>query len=98
MAGLEADPEYVARGDKEEQERQRQVAQWRRAEAPLVEELRESGFEVDSAWDLVNTSTPYPRALPILVKHLERPYPDRVREGIARALAVGDAQFVGSIL
>lgn len=50
------------------------------------------GFEVDSAWDLVNTSTPYPAALPILLEHVERPYPDRVREGIARALAVRDAR------
>lgn len=41
----------------------------------------------------VNTSTPYPAALPILLEHLERPYPDRVREGIARALAVHDAKF-----
>jgi len=70
------------------------AAEWRRAEAPLVEELRVAGFEVGSAWDLVNTSTPYPAALPILLEHLGRPYPDRVREGIARALAVGrDARF-----
>lgn len=69
------------------------AAEWRRAEAPLVEELREAGFEVDSAWDLVNTATPYPAALPILLAHLGRSYPDRVREGIARALAVRDAKF-----
>jgi len=42
---------------------------------------------------LVNTVAPYPDALPILLKHLRRPYPDRVREGIARALAVRDAKF-----
>jgi hypothetical protein len=35
----------------------------------------------------------YPDALPILLEHLGRPYPDRVREGIARALAVRDAKF-----
>ncbi len=38
-------------------------------------------------------ATPYPAALPILLEHLGRPYPDRVREGIARALAVRDARF-----
>lgn len=90
---LESDPEWVAAREREELDRQRRESEWRDAEAPLAEELRAAGFEVDSAWDLVNTATPYPRALPILLKHLERPYPDRVREGIARALAVRDARF-----
>jgi HEAT repeat protein len=76
-----------------DEELARREAEWRRAEAPLIEELREAGFEVDSEWDLVNTATPYPAALPILLEHLGRPYPDRVREGIARALAVRDAKF-----
>jgi len=59
----------------------------------LIEELGQAGFAVESASDLVNTSAPYPEALPILLAHLERPYPDRIREGIARALAVRDAKF-----
>lgn len=93
MAQLEADEDYQAEVKRQDDERDRRVAKWRQAEAPLVEELREAGFEVDTAWDLVNTSTPYPEALPILLTHLERPYPDRVREGIARALAVRPAKF-----
>jgi hypothetical protein len=78
---------------RQDEELERKKAEWRQAETPLIEQLREAGFEVDSAWDLVNTSTPYPEALPILLEHLERAYPDRVREGIARALAVPDARF-----
>lgn len=78
---------------KRDEELARKEAEWRRAEEPLVEELRATGFGVDSAWDLVNTSTPYPAALPILLEHLQRRYPDRVREGIARTLAVRDAKF-----
>lgn len=93
MAELEADPEYVARRERRDAELRRMEEESRRAQAPLIEELRAAGFEVDSAWDLVNTSTPYPAALPILLEHLQRPYPDRVREGIARALAVRDAKF-----
>lgn len=91
MAELEADPGFIAQRERRDEEIRRRKAEWRRAEAPLVAELREAGFDVESAWDLVNTSTPYPAALPILSDHLERPYPDRVREGIARALAVRDA-------
>jgi hypothetical protein len=45
-----------------------------------------------SVWDLVNTAEPYPKAIDILVEHLQRPYPDKVLEGIGRALAVRDAR------
>lgn len=45
-------------------------------------------MEVKSVGYLVNTSTPYPEAIPILLKHLRHPYLDRTRESIARALAV----------
>ncbi len=93
MAELQADPAYVSERARREEERQQRAAAWRQAEAPLVEELRAAGVAVDSVWDLVNTTAPYPAALPILLEHLERPYPDRVREGIARALAVPDASF-----
>ncbi|PKM14188.1 MAG: hypothetical protein CVV12_15295 [Gammaproteobacteria bacterium HGW-Gammaproteobacteria-2] len=84
--------------EKRSQERERKAAEWRKAEQPLVDELRAAGFDVESAWELFNRKEPwnkkervkpYPEALLILLNHLERPYPDRVREGIARALAVG---------
>ncbi len=76
----------------QEVERQNREADYRRAEAPLVDELRAAGFAVQSAWDLVNTQGSYPRAVPILLAHLPRPYPAAVREGIARALAVPEAK------
>jgi HEAT repeat protein len=90
--------EMQRRRREQDEELRRRAAEWRRAEAPLVEELREAGLAVESAWDLVNTSTPYPAALPILLEHLDRPYPDRVREGIARALGVRDARFAWDTL
>lgn len=93
QAILEADPEWVAARDRDAKMLGAKEAEWRRAEEPLVEELHRTGFEVDSAWDLVNIATPYPEALPVLLEHLGRPYPDRVREGIARALAVRAAKF-----
>jgi hypothetical protein len=94
LTELEADPERVAAREQQERERQAQVTVWREAERALVRELRQAGYDVETAWDLVNTAEPYPDALPILVEHLSRPYPDRVREGIGRALAVRqDARF-----
>ena len=41
---------------------------------------------------------PIPSALPILLEHLQRPYPAAVREGIARALAVRKASFAWGVL
>ncbi|NCT92186.1 hypothetical protein GXB85_14675 [Cellulomonas sp. APG4] len=59
------------------------------AEQPIVADLRAAGIDVESVWDLVNTSEPYPAALPVLLRHLERGgYPDRVMESMGRALAV----------
>jgi len=98
MARLEADPDWVAKRAEEESVRQQREAEYRRAEEPLVAELRGAGYAVESAWDLVNTSTPYPEALPILLSHLQRPYPGAVREGIARALAVRPARFGWDVL
>lgn len=98
MARLKADPMFVAQRAKEEAERQQRAAEWRRAEAPLVEELRAAGYAVESAWDLVNTPGSYPKAVPVLLAHLQQPYPGPVREGIARALAVPEAKSGWSVL
>ena len=95
MARLNADTEFVAKRQREEEDRLKREAEYRRAEAPLVDELRAAGFQVQSAWDLVNTPGSYPKAVPILLAHLPRPYPPVVREGIARALAVPETKTAG---
>lgn len=98
MAKLNADPNFVARRAEREEERLREEAELRRAEGPLLDELRAAGFRIDSVWDLVNTTAPYPEALPILLDHLPRSYPSAVRDGIARALAVAEAKFAWATL
>jgi hypothetical protein len=98
IAKLTADPAFVAGRENEEEQRSRREAEYRRAEAPLVDELRASGFDVQSAWDLVNTPGSYPQAVPVLLEHLRRPYPAPVREGIARALAVPEARSGWAVL
>lgn len=86
---LRDDPEYRARVEAAEAERQARVAALRAAEEPIVQDLRAARIEVGSVWDLVNTSEPYPDALPVLLAHLERGgYPERVMESLGRALAV----------
>jgi len=86
---LRNDPEYRAKVEAVEAERQERVRRLREAEQPVVADLRTAGVQVDSVWDLVNTSDPYPAALPVLMEHLERGgYPERVMESLGRALAV----------
>ena len=89
MAQLQNDPEYQRKVQAAEAERQVRVRELGRAEQPVVADLRDAGVNVESVWDLVNTSDPYPAALPVLMEHLERGgYPDRVMESLGRALAV----------
>jgi hypothetical protein len=81
----------IERRQRQEAALQKQAQEWRQAEGPLVDDLKSAGFNVSSAWDLVNTPGSYPSAIPILLDHLPRAYPPAVREGIARALAVPEA-------
>lgn len=62
----------------------------RRSEEPVAKALAEAGVNVNSVWDLVNTSEPYPKALPVLIELLTGNYHPKILEGIARALAVRD--------
>jgi hypothetical protein len=86
---LRTDPDYRAKVEAVEAERSERVRALREAERPIVADLNRAGVSVASVWDLVNTSDPYPAALPILLDHLEHGgYPDRVMESLGRALAV----------
>lgn len=73
------------------QERADRSIRLRAEEQPILADLRKVNWNVESIWDLVNTSKKYPEAVPILLKHLLLPYSDRTREGLARSLAVPEA-------
>ena len=92
MAELEKNPAFLERRRKQEEERFRRSEDYARAEAPLRNALHAAGSQVSSVWDLVNTSSPYPELVPLLLDHIDRPYSDEVREGIVRALAVREAR------
>src|SRR5580704_11266041 len=97
MALLEADPEWVRRRAERDARRAAEIAK-RRAElepeqAPLRRELaEEAGLSVRSVWELVNMSAPYPKAVPVLLRHLPIARHPSLREGIARALTVQEAE------
>jgi len=58
----------------------------------LTDELSEVGIEIGSVWDLVNTRARYPKAIPILLRHLKLDYSDKAKEGIIRSLTVIEAK------
>lgn len=91
LTELRADPVFMAQERERERAYRRRASERRQAEAPVIAALREVGVKVDELSKLVGASDFYPRVIPILLDHLQRPYPDRVREWIARALAVPEA-------
>jgi hypothetical protein len=61
-------------------------------ERPIITALADIGCNVESVWDLVNSNSSYSHAIPVLVEHLGKPYYERTREGIVRALTVVEAR------
>jgi len=93
-AELWSDPEWVAKREQRDRARKEAREQILLEQAPLIDALAQAGVSVRDVWDLVNTSNPYPRAFPVLIEHLHRPYSGVIIEGIARALAVKQAREI----
>jgi hypothetical protein len=92
------DPAVRANLARQADERRARELEYARAEEPVVADLRSVGYEVGSVWDLVNIKDDYPDALPVLARHLVKPYPPVIKDGLARALAVGRALFAWDLL
>jgi HEAT repeat protein len=86
MSRLRNDPDWVRRREEQEHSRRIAVDKLRAAAKPVIRDLTMAGFAVRSVYDLVNTNKKYEAAIPILLKHLSRDYPNSIREGIARSL------------
>lgn len=98
QAQLEADPEWVAQKEAREKAWRERHEQLKIAEGPIVGDLSRAGIGVDSVWDLANIEGDYRPAIPILFSHISKKYPDRIKEGLARSLAVPSARPLWSEL
>ncbi|WP_185218131.1 hypothetical protein [Sphingobacterium mizutaii] len=58
----------------------------------LIDELADLGIKINSIWDLVNSKSKYPKAIPVLMKYLPLVNYVRNKEGIVRALTVPEAK------
>lgn len=91
-AKLAADPEFQERKKLRDAEFRLREERLSAAERPIVEALHNAGFEVASVWDFISDirdPRPTPAAAArVMLQHLRLPYPDKIKEGIGRALAV----------
>jgi len=86
---------------KQEQQKSQLIAKileerWDEECLNLVLDLKQIGIKVKSPWDLVNTSIDYKEAIPVLIKHLPKPYHIKNKEGIIRALTVKEAKGIAN--
>jgi hypothetical protein len=80
------DPAYRARLERVEGERNANAEQRRIACQPVFDDLRAAGVEVDDLYRLYEQPESYPLAIPVLLDHLQRDYPERVLDDIGNAL------------
>jgi hypothetical protein len=90
MAELERrkreDPAYRAELEREEAERTARAEQRRIACQPVFDDLRSAGVELSDLCMLYKQPESYPLAVPVLLEHLQRDYPERVLQDIGNAL------------
>lgn len=67
-----------------------------REDKMVVHALAEVGISVLSVYDLQNSRQRYPEAIPVLLSMLSKVQNDRVKEGIACALAVKEARPIAA--
>lgn len=96
MTDLYADPEWVARHEEQERKHQKLTEEYDRDVAPVVADLAKVGLNVRSLGEFINTSESYPEAIPVLLDHLQRDHPPRIRESIIRSLTVVEARGEGA--
>jgi hypothetical protein len=92
---LESDPEFMRRRAEQNRLMAERGAQLRREQAPILADLDRLGFKIDALSQLMSRYPKYPEAIPVLLEHLQKPYPDAVHAWIARALAVRATRKVG---
>jgi hypothetical protein len=96
LTQLHSDPEWVRQHEERLARHAAKTAQLQAElepeEGPLLAELARIGHVVGSVWDLVNTKSSYPAAIPVLTRFLPRSTHPVLRSGIARALTVPEAQ------
>lgn len=91
LAELQSDSAFLARRLASEKDRKDLESELSKAEEPLIFALQKVGVDVKSVWDLIDRQGGCNQVVDVLLQHVKLDYPDRIREGILRALATPDA-------
>ena len=86
MAELEQEPDYQARRRALDAEVAVEAERRLAAQQPVIQELRSVGVDVTDTYELYEHQESYPRAIPVLLRHLGRDYPDEVLRDIGDGL------------
>jgi len=98
-ASLAKDPAHRARREEREKVRIAALAKYRHDIAPVVKALHDVGIAVDDVRaSQLQALHAYPKALPVLLDHIEKPYPHKVLWVIANSLAVPEARSAWPLL
>jgi HEAT repeat protein len=88
MAQLQQDPQYQVRMQQTEAQRQESIQRHRLAAEPVVQDLRNAGFDVENIDELRRSGIDYEAAIPLLLKWLPLIAESAVKDSIVRALSV----------
>ncbi|UQX89245.1 hypothetical protein M6D93_04385 [Jatrophihabitans telluris] len=86
------DPTYRAEVERAAAEQADRARQRSKAEEPVLRDLVSAGVSVGSLYDLYKVPEELPSAMPVLIEHLARDYPDSVYTAIGSALGNGVAR------
>src|SRR4051812_776642 len=98
MAELRKDPAFVAREAQKEDEIRRNAARYKAAASGVLAELARLGYELGAVGDLRRLGTPYPDAVPVLVRWMSVVDYTPLKEDIVRTLSVPWAQDAAKAL
>jgi hypothetical protein len=88
MAELRKDPAFVAREAQKADEIRRNAARYKAAASGVLAELAGLGYELGAIGDLRRLGTPYPDAVPVLVRWMSLVDYTPLKEDIVRTLSV----------
>lgn len=92
---IQCDPEYQRRRAEQEALMAERKAYLSKAAAPVLADLASVGIITDDVWKVMTEKKENAKAIPILLDHLQRPYPSIIRAGIAQRLGVRATKKIG---
>ena len=90
IAQQRSDPSFIAQKQEFEKKRQALIAQHQAVELPIINDLKDAGFTIESLDELRRSGNPYKEAVPILLRWL----PDISNIGVKESIV---SDIIGSV-